>query len=323
MNAASRIGAEPGPSLDVLVIGEAIVDFVPLHRGPLRHTSGLEMHSGGAPANVSIGVSRLGARSGLISVVGDDEFGHFLRGSLQREGVDIRRVRTDPRTQTALCFITLDQHGERSFLHRGGDPALSLDADDIDPLLAHQARAVKFSSGPLRTPEGVQAVERLIDSTNGVVTCDPGTCPGHWASAETINARLHAVLPRCHVVKCSHVEAKGITGEEQPERAAARLVALGVDLAVVTLGARGAIYARARDAGHIETPPVQVVDTTGAGDAFMAALLTRIASDPKPPGSWTPATLRDHLRFACEIGAGAVTRRGAIDGIPRRPRPAA
>ncbi len=304
------------PPLDVLVIGEAIVDFVPLHRGPLRAARGFELHSGGAPANVAIGVRRLGGTSGLVSVVGRDEFGAFLLGSLQREGVDTRCVHALDDVQTALCFITLDADGDRSFLHRGGDPAVRLSPDHVDPEQVAGARIVKFSSGPLRTAGGADAVDRMLEHATGLVACDPGACPSHWASAETIARRLAEALSRCHVVKCSEVEAWDITGESDPETAAKRMVEQGAELAVVTLGAEGAVYARRADRGAVPAVPVEVVDTTGAGDAFMAALLFRLARDGARPVELPRKRLEEHLRFACQIGAGAVTRRGAIAGLP-------
>lgn len=307
-------------SLDVLVIGEALVDFVPTHRGPLREAAGFELHSGGAPANVAIGVSRLGGRAGLISVVGDDEFGAFLLGALAREGVDVAGVHRLAGVATGLCFITLDRDGERSFLHRGGDPAVRMVADHVDRARAAAARIVKFSSGPLRTEGGAAAVDRLIAASRGLVAVDPGGCPQHWASAEVIAGRMAAVLPRCHVVKCAEAETAGLCGERSPERAAAALVAGGAELAVVTLGAAGAVYARRGDAGRVAAPRVEVVDTTGAGDAFMAALLYRLARDVARPGEIARERLLGHLAFACEIGAGAVTKRGAIAGLPPRAR---
>ncbi|MCA9548286.1 MAG: carbohydrate kinase, partial [Myxococcales bacterium] len=116
---------------DILVFGEALVDFVPTRRGRLRNVSGFELHSGGAPGNVAIGCARLGARAGLVSVVGDDEFGHFLRHAFQTEGVDVQQLRHAAGQRTGLCFITLDADGERRFTHRGGAPETLLNVGDV------------------------------------------------------------------------------------------------------------------------------------------------------------------------------------------------
>ncbi len=288
--------------LDALILGEALVDFVPTARGPLGPVRHFEMHRGGASANVAAGLARAGGRAALIGTVGDDPFGRFLLESLGTDGVDIEDVRVVPDERTGLCFITLDRDGERSFVHGGGRADLMLGPEDVRPARAATARTVLFTNGSLRTESGAAAVERLVASAGGLVCCDPGSAPGYGASA-----RLHPLLPRCDVVKCSVDELEASVGCVEPARGAAALVGLGVRLAVVTVGAAGAVWATAESAGRVPAPAVPVVDTTGAGDAFMAALLLPLARDGLP----APAALEGVLRVACEAGAAAVTRRGA------------
>lgn len=305
-------------NIDVLVIGEALVDFVPTHRGALSDATGFELHSGGAPANVAVGAARLGAKSAFVGVVGDDPFGIFLKAALVREGVDVSRVRLTDGDQTGLCFITLDADGERSFLHRGGEASLLLRADDIDAEQVASAKVVQFSVGSLRRADGAAAIARLAEHATGLVCCDPGFCPPHWANPVVMHLRLKKALATCHVIKCSKEETGFILGIEDPHEAIGALLEYGAELAVVTLGPDGALWARANDRGHVPSPDVEVVDTTGAGDAFMAALLSRLAKDDRSPAHLSHAELVSHIEFACAIGAGAVTRRGAVTGIVRR-----
>lgn len=306
--------------LDLLVIGETLVDFVPLHRGLLREASGFELHGGGAPANVAIGAARLGARTGFLGVVGDDEFGWFLRQNLEREGVDVLGLRMAPGVQTGLCFITLDANGERSFLHRGGAAHTLFGPGDVQPDRVRPARSLCFSSGVMRTAEGAQAIGRLIEGWTGLITSDPGTFPRSWGDPLAARERLLPALDRCHIVKCSAEETLFLTEEVDPRKAARRLVERGAELAVVTCGPRGAIFARAEDEGTVAAPPVEVVDTTGAGDAFMAALLSRLARETARPAELSVEALHTHLAFACAIGAAACTMRGAVTGVPRLAR---
>ena len=302
---------------DLLVVGETLVDFVPLHRGRLRDAAGFELHSGGAPGNVAIGASRLGASVGFLGVVGDDEFGWFIRRRLTLEGVDVSRVRMSDEAQTGLCFITLDADGERSFLHRGGDAHSLLAPADVDPGYAARARAMCFSSGVMRTANGAAAIYALIDACDGLICSDPGTFPRHWGDPLVLHARLMPALKRCHVVKCSSDETLFLTDCREPEDAAQALVQTGAELAVVTCGPHGAVWARRDDSGRVSSPDVEVVDTTGAGDAFMAALLMRLSRESGTPAHLSAETLEAHLSFACAIGAAAVTRRGAVSGVPR------
>lgn len=307
------------PPLDLLVTGETLVDFLPLQPGPLRSATGFELHGGGAPANVAIGAARLGARTGFLGVVGEDEFGWFLRGNLEREGVDVTGLRMAAGVQTGLCFVTLGADGERSFTHRGGAAHTLFGLEDVAPQRVRPARALCFSSGVMRTPEGARAMETLIEGWTGLITSDPGTFPRSWGDPLVARERLLPSLARCHVVKCSSDETMFLTEEVDPRRAARRLVERGAELAVVTCGSRGAVFARAEDEGSVAAPAVQVVDTTGAGDAFMAALLSRLARDAVRPALLPIEVLHDHLAFAARIGAAACTRKGAVTGVPRLP----
>ena len=160
---------------DVLVIGEAFVDFLPQKEGRLAQVGGFEMHGGGAPCNVARGVSRLGVKSALISVIGDDEFSHFILEQLNEDGVSTEHLRRLEGGRTQLCFVTLDQHGGRQFTGRGPDASLSFGVQDIRQMAFQANRVLMLTCGSLRTRQGVYAVERAMQSTSGWVCCDPGT----------------------------------------------------------------------------------------------------------------------------------------------------
>jgi fructokinase len=306
-------------AMDVVCIGEAVLDLVASRRGPLRAARTFEASSGGAPCNVAVGAARLGARAAFVGVVGDDEFGRLLRDALVDEGVDVSALRHDRARRTDLCFIAVDPSGERSFFYPApSDARPALGPDDVPPDLLRAARVVHFGGGLLETASGVAAVEKLTDAARGhaTVTFDPNPRLHRWADRELLRARLAAAVPRCDVVKCSAEEAVWVAGVAEPAAAARALVARGVALAIVTLGPQGAVWARASDEGAVPAPVVEVVDTTGAGDAFCAALATRLAAEG-PPAAIPADRLAAHLRFACEIGSAAVTRLGAIAGVPR------
>ncbi len=293
--------------IDVLVVGEALVDFLPRRRGALRAAGGFDMRSGGAPANVAIGAARDGARVAFAGVVGADEFGHFLRGALEAAGVGVEGLRHSAERRTGLCFISLDAEGERSFHPGGGDADRLLGPQDIHPELAAAAGAVFFTTGSLREGRGVEAVLRLTDHAGGLVCCDPGFCPGHWGSAGQIRERVAAMIPRCDVFKVSAAEAEFFTGEREPRAVLRHLTDSGVKLAVVTLGPEGALWRAGDQEGHSPAPRAAVLDTTGAGDAFMAALMVALVR-----GEGTIQAPRPAIRAACAAGSEAVTRLGAV-----------
>jgi len=308
---------------EIIVIGEAFVDFLPKGAGPLSHIDGFEMHCGGAPCNVARGGARLGVPSRFVTVLGADEFSDFVLEQLRSAGVHTDAVRRLPEGRTQLCFVTLDDRGDRQFTGRGPDASLSLGVQDVRPEHFAHGEALVLTCGALRTRQGVFAVDRALQHARGLVCCDPGTCPPEWCEPRLMNRRLWSVFTRCDVVKCADHETYWLTEEDDPLRAAQRLVAGGVRLAVVTCGARGAVWAREGGAsGAVPAPAVDVVDTTGAGDAFMSALVAWLARAPAPLARLTDAQVEEALSFATFVGARSVTVKGAVHGIPamREPR---
>lgn len=302
-------------AMDVCVIGELLVDFLPETRGPLSAVHGFEVHSGGAPANVAIGVAQLGGRACLISRIGADAFGQFALGRLQAEGVDCTRVVALPTTQTGLCFISLDADGERSFTHRGGDPFGGLTVADLDMDVIGTAKAISFSCGALRSEQSYEAVKAAAAVCKGLVCCDPGGFPDAWGDRKEISHRIRLVAGDCDVFKCSAEEAKAYFDITTPREAVLHIHKMGCRLAVVTAGDDGAYFASDMGSGHTRPPQVNVVDTTGAGDAFMAGLIYRLTATLSGLASMDLETLQSHIQFACQTGAAAITQLGAVKGL--------
>ena len=190
--------------IDLLVIGELLVDLLPTHRGPLSMTRDLQVHNGGAPANVAAGVSRLGADVAITSLVGNDQFGLLAIARLEEEGVDCTRVHTLDGVQTGLCFITLDQDGERTFTHRGGDPFSTLSSAALDEDALRRARCIEFSCAALRSEKSTAAIRRAIELTDGLVAFDPG-CPPAWGTLRLLG---NEVSTSCGTVMSSNARWK-------------------------------------------------------------------------------------------------------------------
>src|SRR5262249_27701697 len=135
----------------ILCFGETIVDFFPETRGvPLRDVARFERHLGGAPANVAVGLARLGVPSGLMTLVGADEFGAFLRNALEAEGGDPAGVGTHRTARTGITFVAVGPRGERSFLffrHPSADQEIAI--SDVDPALIARARIFHYGSSTL------------------------------------------------------------------------------------------------------------------------------------------------------------------------------
>lgn len=311
----------------VVCIGEALVDFLPDRAGlPVRDVDSWTPHLGGAPANVAVGVARLGGRAALVAVTGGDEFGAFLVERLRREGVDARFVRRAPGRRTGLGFVSLTRAGERSFVfYRHETAETLLDEDDVArarPLL-RGARVVHVGTSLLRAPRARRAVlgaVRAQASAGKIVSLDPNLRLHLWERPERLAALLRTLVPLCSIVKLSEEEIPFVTGTHDVEVALRRLERAGVALAVVTLGARGAVLRSRGRTSAVTAPRVRVVDTTGAGDGFSSGLAFCLAS-----ACGTRAELdelpheaaRRFVRFGCVLGARVVRRLGAVAGLPK------
>jgi fructokinase len=306
--------------LGILCFGEALVDLLPDARGRLEDCRRFEVCAGGAPANVATGLARLGLAVGFRGVVGDDAFGRLLARRLGEEGVEcvFRFARERP---TGMWFVALDARGERSFF----SPNARFSADKLlapaDVERAHFVRARWLHTGSSAhvLPEGQAALRAAATAARELgtlVSFDPNVRLHLWDDVAPLRALCADVLPSCALAKVSDDEAELCTGVADPERAAARLVEMGVGLACVTLGERGALLRRGRDVVRVPAEQVEVVDTTGAGDAFVAGLLAALARWPSP--AEVPASdLERAAAFACRVAARVVGRVGAVAGLPR------
>ena len=291
--------------MKVVCFGEALVDLLPDRRGKLRDCERFEVHSGGAPANVAVGLARLGVDVSFVGVVGEDEFGHLLARKLADEGVDAQ-LRFSDKARTGMWFVALDAHGDRTFFAATGKDSADKLVDESDVARIPGCDWLHCGSSAHIEPAAQEALRKAV-RLGFPVSFDPNVRLHLWRDPRELRALCEDVFPHCAIVKLSEDELEPCLGVATPEQAFEKLAE--VPLVCVTLGARGAIGKRGREVLHVPAPQVAVVDTTGAGDGFVAGLL---ASDP------LRADLREVLSRACAIGSRVCTRLGAVAGLPRR-----
>lgn len=307
--------------LDVLCLGEALVDFLPERAGAPFLAKAYRPCPGGAPANVATGLARLGLRVGFFGATGDDPFGRFLAERLVGEGISsgLRVVRDHP---TGLWFVTLDERGDRGFF----SPNARISADkyigEADVAEARLGRAtwLHLGSSAHVLKDAQEALRLAVHEARRQgtrVSFDPNVRAHLWEDLEDCARLCREVIPLCDLVKLSADEVEICTGEREPERAARALVECGVGLAVVTRGEEGAILRRGNFVARIPAIPAAVVDTTGAGDAFLAGVLAKVVH------SFPDIELdEDALIRAGSLGARMAARvvacPGAVAGLPRR-----
>ncbi|MFP8956099.1 carbohydrate kinase family protein [Natrialbaceae archaeon A-CW3] len=306
----------------VLVAGETLVDFIPDRSGSLSTVSQFERRPGGAPANVAVGLSRLERPPAFWTRVGDDPFGHYLTGVLAEHGIPDRFVETDADAQTPLAFVTHDEAGDRTFsFYRDGTADTRLEPGSIDDSALTEfewvhAGGVTLSSGRSRAAT-LDLLERAADR-GCTVSFDPNVRPELWPDGTTLERVGHEALAHTDVCKATveELEALGCTGAT-PEAIARDALEIGPHTVFLTRGSEGAMAVTDGD----DRPPepdtvfehpgfdVDVVDTTGAGDAFVAGLIDSLRAG---------RDLESTLTFASAIAAQATTEPGAMTALPTR-----
>lgn len=308
---------------DVLCLGEALIDMVPTASGiGLVEAETFVKAAGGAPANVAVGLARLGVSSGFIGCVGDDPFGRFLAATLAREGVSTAGLRATREASTALAVVSLGNHGERDFQFYGHPAAhTKLAPGDISEVAIRDAELLHFGSISLISEPARAATLHAVDLAHrhGVrVSFDPNLRLPLWSDAATAGDAMRLGLSRANIVKLAEDEVRFLQGDSCDLIEAARaLWHPALELIAVTRGSRGCLWLDAAEEGEEPGFAVDTVDTTGAGDAFTAGLLAGLVAHRDLDALGRDALTRI-VRFAGAAGALATTKRGAIPALPDR-----
>ena len=293
----------------VWVMGDAVVDLIP--EGELHYLK----CPGGAPANVAVGVARLGGESAFIGRVGADPFGRFMADILAREGVDIAALRLDPDHRTSTVLVALDDEGERSFTFMVRPSADQfLEPADLPGFGAGQwllTCSIALANEPVRA-SCLQAMA-VIKAAGGRVCFDPNLRPEVWGDPAEMLPLVREAIALADVVKLSSDELQLLSGED--DLAAGLATISGPALVLVTRGAAGVVARLEGELLEWVGPKVTPLDTTGAGDAFVAGLLAALAQGERLPVlSDLPAILAQ----AHGCGALATTAKGAMTALPTR-----
>ena len=302
--------------MKITTIGEILLDMTQTHvENGIHHFAA---NPGGAPANVAVAASRLGISTAFIGCVGDDLYGRLLRETLVGNGVSDTGLQVTPKANTTLAIVMVDETGERSFsFYRKPGADTMIDAEQAVKDLG-ETGILHFGSVSLTDPacrEAVTAVIRRAKENGALITYDPNYRAALWESEEEAVTQMRAVLPLCDIVKISDEETMLLCGVSEPEAALEKLMGLGVRLAVVTLGSRGAMWRCGSMQGLVPGFSVKVADTNGAGDTFFGAFLSRIAVRGGLDGL-AEDELAGFVRFANRAASITASRPGAIPAMP-------
>ncbi len=304
---------------DVICLGELLIDFVPtVTPTTLIDAPAFKKAPGGAPANVAVGLARLGVSSAFMGKVGDDPFGHFLADTLVDAGVDVSCLLFTDEARTALAFVSLRADGDREFMfYRHPSADMLFTPQEVDSASLGDARALHYGSISMISEPSRSATLHAIDVARRagcLISCDPNLRLPLWPDAASARDGMLQALSKAHLVKISDDELKFLTGSDDPSAARAQLWSETTELMMITGGAEGCIYLTAHDEGHVAGLEVEPVDATGAGDAFVAGIIQGLVHDR---AIWRDEPrLRELCRFANAVAALATTERGAIPAMP-------
>lgn len=318
--------------MGIVAFGELLIDFVSLETGvSVGEASGFEKKPGGAPANVAVAAAKLGQPSAFLGQVGDDPFGYYLEGVLRDEGVDTRGLRFSSAARTALAFVSLRADGERSFVfYRQPSADMLMTPDDVALDVIDGQDVFHFGSITLISEPSRSATLSAVNYARErglFISYDPNLRLSLWSDAEAARAGLLSGLTYADLVKVSDEELEFLTGGHD----VSPLWRDGMKLIVVTHGAGGSTIHLPHYAIEIAGFKVNAVDTTGAGDGFVAGLLTGIIEHGLKQNALVNIGLLDTNeygnkldvlarigRFANAVGAITTTARGAIPALPTR-----
>lgn len=301
--------------MTIWTLGDAVVDLLP------QDVMHYQACAGGAPVNVAVGAALLGQQSGFIGRVGNDAFGHFLCQTMTDAGVNTRHLEFDDCHRTSTVLVSLDAQGDRQFtflVNPSADQFLSPAA-----LPAFQADILHFCSLALVAPacrDTLNQAVAAVQGAAGLVSFDINLREQMWSDRDAMRREITRACQKADMLKMSEEEWFWLTQCQDASAARQALDSLPARLKIVTRGEQGAIVFWQGQRIHFAGYAVKSIDTTGAGDAFMAGLLAGVAENGWP-GSLSALTAL--IAQACGCGALATTQKGAVNAIPAKPTLAA
>jgi fructokinase len=305
---------------DAICLGELLIDFVSTAADVgIAGSPGFIKAPGGAPANVAVGLAKLGVDTGFVGKVGDEPFGSFLRDVVAAEGVDVGHLLIGEGARTTLAFVATrsDQTKDIAFYRNpGADMLLSpeeLDREYLRTAKVFHFGSVSLSESPCR--EATLEAARYAKEAGALISYDPNWRPALWRDHDEARRLIWEAMRLADLAKLAEEEWEFITGTPEFEAGARRILDCGARWVVATRGEKGCWFTNGRETGELPAFRVDVVDTLGAGDAFVAALLSKLLT-AGDLGGLSLAQMTDFARYANAAGALTTRAVGVIPALP-------
>ncbi|MCG6135018.1 MAG: carbohydrate kinase [Nostoc sp. LLA-1] len=306
----------------VLCLGEILFDCLADQLGlKLEEVKSWTPYPGGAPANVACALVKLGTSSGFIGAVGEDEPGNTLVKLLEDVGVDTTGVQRHPTAPTRQVYVVRDLAGDRNFAGFGEYDTSEfadtrLQAHKLPPSLFQEADFLVLGTLELAYPESEKAIYRALELAEQYdlkIILDVNWRPVFWQDANIAREKIQAILKRVDFLKLSTEEAKWLFDTTDPGAITYRMDS--IDGVLVTDGEHGCAYCLGENEGNLPSYPIEVVDTTGAGDSFLAGFIHQL-SQHGIQGLQDAEIAKTVVAYANAVGALTTIKPGAIASQP-------
>jgi len=298
----------------ILVYGDAFIDYI---ANDVTNTS-FTKFLGGATINVAAGISRIGAPSALITITGDDETSEFVRTEIQQEGVNLDYAVLVPEKRASGVYVHLTENCERIFKdYIDETPDLQVTTQQLNEEAFKRASVFNCCSGTMFHPTALETTRMAVEMAkkNGaIIAIDANIRPLRWSSEKYCRETVASFFQDANILKLTDEELFFLTETNSIEAGLEALKPLNLPIVLVTVGANGAYAVLNGDVIHVPVEQVVPVDTTGAGDAFMAGVLRYVHYNGLPT---TKESLFDCVAFGNKLGALAATKAGALTALPR------
>lgn len=307
----------------LISIGELLIDFIPKEKGrKLKDVVNYERVAGGAPANVAACVTRLGGSAIMLTQVGVDGFGDYLIESLNAVGVDTSYIKRTEKANTALAFVSLTNDGERDFsFYRNPSADMLLEAKDVDESIFKKGDILHFCSVDLVDYPVKKAHKVAIEYAQKhgmIISFDPNLRFPLWPDKDAYKKTIRNFIPEAHILKISDDELLFITGIDTREDAIQSLFKGNVRIVILTEGSKGASIYTKQKVIFVPSETVKPVDTTGAGDAFIGAIIYQLLARGITLNNLEDVQDDAIVSFAHKVSRHVVLEKGAIPVMPTK-----
>ncbi|WP_062353111.1 carbohydrate kinase family protein [Bacillus kwashiorkori] len=298
----------PDKNNDILTVGELLIDMISDSYSDNFDSSAYHKYFGGSPANIAMNVKKLGITSLIASAVGKDGLGKFLINQLHMSGIDTSFVQ-EVDYATSMVLVTKSKSSPVPIFYREADYHLQFTPHLKEAV--ENAKIIHFSCWPISKMPARSTIEDIIQvakAHHSLICFDPNYHPMIWERDENGIDYIKSIIGKTDIIKPSEDDAERLFGKDIHEKQIEKFLKLGAKLVIMTLGKDGAIVSNGKETIKLNTLATEVVDTTGAGDAFWSGFYTGIVKG---------YTIKEALNIGMAVSAYKLKFTGAVVDLPK------